>query len=123
MPFLELERTGGLIGWNERLKVASDGSWIVSSRGDGRELSRGTFDSATMDALQRALDQVPRSANGRYEARGADFINLRLSRSVGDASILLVEGPWLVGQGGIPGDWKPVFDLLSPTLDAARLGR
>ncbi len=123
IPYLELERTGGFVGWNQRLRLASDGAWVVESRVDGHELGAGAFDDSTMQRLRLAIDAVPKSAHGSFSAKGADFIDFRLLLIDGIHKNEVVSGPWLNGRSGIPADWAPVFSILGTPFDSIPPGR
>ena len=123
VPYLELERTGGFVGWNQRLRLASDGAWVVESRVDARELGAGTFDDSTMKQLRLAIDAVPKSAHGSFTAKGADFIDFRLLLIDGINKNEVVSGPWLNGRSGIPADWAPVLTILGTPFDSLPSGR
>lgn len=128
-PFLVVERTGGIVGWNERIAIDTAGTWIVSRRGSGEQLLEGRFEREELERLRTGLTSLPDSAWGRFGAKGADYIEYTVQWTAPASSAKaspeprVASGPWLAGRGGLPAGWQDLIHAVDPLLTRARSGQ
>ncbi|MCC7141398.1 MAG: hypothetical protein IT349_04785 [Candidatus Eisenbacteria bacterium] len=128
-PFLVIERTGGIVGWNERIAIDTIGAWTVSRRGTGERLLEGRYESEEFERLRTGLASLPDSAWGRFGAKGADYIEYTVqwtapaTSSKANPEPRVASGPWLAGRGGLPAEWQDLIRVVDPLLTRARSGQ